>query len=323
MDESQNVEYSNDLDISLWCILWTNIRRGKSSSESRSIRLSILFSNSRKTSSMAGCWGSDSNVLDFMFTPFPCVRDGDFSIISVYRNGALPNRVNAIALIEYYPGMYATESPIDVTYHDTLIVLKFRTYSGPIIGVITGDHYLHVYEELHNFMTVGLRNGRCKLVDVKRNYKDAIEAPLAQLIAFMTDIVVKEIDESLGAWSGNRRFEGVDYIKGLDEMTLTLKVIERCEDRFAFIHGLSTFKPSIAFTLENIANIRDNLTVRSHEGPILNPVLRLAQKLDYDPEINAESYVPFLRNYVSAQMTETYEDLTASEQNILRGVGSS
>lgn len=273
---------------------------------------------------MAGCWGRDSTVLDFMFTPFPCVIDDDFSIICVYRNGEMSTR--AIALIEYYPGMYATESPVETTVRDALIVFKFRTYSGPVIGLVLGDHYLHVYEELHDFMTAGLGNGRCKLVDVRRNHEDSIEeAPLAQLIASMTDIVIKEIDESLGAWIGEpRRYEGIDYIKGLNDMTLSLKVIDRCRDRFAFIHGLSTFKPSIAFTLGNIANIRDNLTVRRHEGPVLNPVLRLAQKLNYDPVDRAESYVRFLRDYAENRMSETFDDeenLTTSEQNILRSLG--
>lgn len=269
---------------------------------------------------MAGCWGSDSKVLDFMFTPFPFVVDGGgFSIISVFRNGVTADR--AIALIEYYPGMYTAESPVDVSYRDKLILLKFRAISGPIIGVILGDHYLHVYDELHNFMNTGLENGRCKLVDTERNHEDSIEAPLAQLIAYMTDIVVKEIDESLTDWIGDARlFDGICYIKGLNDMTLTLKVIERCANRFAFIYGLSTFKPTLAFTLENIADIRDTLTVRSHEGRALNPVLRLAQKLNYDPETHAESYVRYLRGYVSNRMTETFDDydnLTTSEKNIL------
>lgn len=277
---------------------------------------------------MSNRWGSDSKVLDFMFTPFPaCVKDGNLSIICVYRNGKLTDSTKwahkVLGLTESYPGAYNTVAPIHVAELKTLIVLKFQNHKGPIVGVIIGDHYLHANDELNYFMNAGVENAPCKLVDLYNDREDddeVIQASLAQLLSFMTDIVTKEIDESLIRWNYTASaYEGVNYIKGLNEMTLTLKIIERCANRFAFIYKAQHFAPSIAFTLENIADIRDTFALRAYETPAINPVLLLAKKLGFND--SATSYVKYLKDYSAQYMTDRYsDDITASEQNILYGL---
>ena len=274
---------------------------------------------------MACNWGTDSTCVDFTFTPFPCSNDDEYSIVNIYKNGLISeNEENVLGLIEYYPGQFNIILPIFKKHYDSLLVIKFKNNFKPIIGIITGNHYIHRYDELTNFMNVGNKNEFCGLVDLKESGNIIQEESLCQLIAIMTDFIIKEIDESELSFHNKHNhpiFEGINYINGLDEMTLTLKIIEKCRNRFIFVYGVSsTFRPSLGFSLEDLCNIRDMLTNRQHDNIILNPVLILAQKLQYDAQKHSKTYVEYLREYVSNHMTKDFVNLSVSDQNILNGL---
>ena len=330
LDKSHRVKYSTEFGISLICISRINNKTVLSSSESRTIRQSIFFSNSRNTSIMAGCWGSGLYGLDFMFTPFPCVVGGaagveGSAIVHVYRNGAITEEESVqrvFALIEYFPQMYSANMPVKTSVGNAITSYEFRAGLGErVIGIIVDKYYLHAYEELHRFMSAGFVNDSCKLVDLQKNYANPTLAPLAQQLSVMADIVVKEIDESLIKRNENRQFEGFDYIKHENEVTFSLRVIERCRNRFAFVYGISTLNPTIAFTLENLATCRDDMTVRTHDPPPIDPVFKLSQTLLYDSN---STRVNFLREYANLCMDGNFclndTNLTVSEVNILRAL---
>lgn len=180
--------------------------------------------------------------------------------------------------------------------------------------MVYGDANLSAFKQYLRLADARNSNNKCLLVDIDNPDHAAIDGCVADLLSSMA---VSGLDV---AGSCVRTSDGVDYANSRDEMTNAFRQIRDAAHRFAIVHDVDSRGVSMAFTLENMTRLRDQLAFISvkHMPGHIDPLGVVAETLGIMthnfPEYN-ESCITYLKRASRGDIMYDYLPLPAEDYN--------